>query len=228
MAICLKPKVPYIITPSLVHEVRKLQNKIAEQYYTRPWEGVYYILWYLHNDTAPWIGLDYHFIQEALTSHRERQMEHYIETVFELLFINYVGFDLPLINCSIVNRKLSGVSQDFFYVNRINFIKHYSCSNILPFNKLNFNSGIRNTSFPLKLYTRNYFYSYNSIDLKSMKKILSSYRYEPIPKSQQDEIKFLFNQISQETIEKIYQLASEKMNVLKRFALMQSRANNSR
>lgn len=61
-----------------------------------------------------------------------------------------------------------------------------------------------------------------------MKKILSSYRYEPIPKSQQDEIKFLFNQISQETIEKIYQLASEKMNVLKRFALMQSRANNSR
>lgn len=202
MAICLKPKVPYIITPSLVHEVRKLQNKIAEQYYTRPWEGVYYILWYLHNDTAPWIGLDYHFIQEALTSHRERQMEHYIETVFELLFINYVGFDLPLINCSIVNRKLSGVSQDFFYVNRINFIKHYSCSNILPFNKLNFNSGIRNTSFPLKLYTRNYFYSYNSIDLKSMKKFLVRIGMNPYPNPSRMKLNFCSIKLARKQLKK--------------------------
>lgn len=230
MAVCLKPKIPYIITPSLVHEIRKLQNKIAEQYYANPWDGVYYLLWYLHSDTAPWKGLDFHFIHEALLSHHEHKIEHYIERIFELLFINYVGFGLPLINCSIVNRKLSGISQDFFYLNRINFIKRYkelncSSSNKLPFSKLNFNTEIRKASFPFKIYTRNNFYAFDSIDLNSMKKILGSYRYSAIPQPQQSEIKLLFNQLSQETIKKIYQLASENINLIERFSLIQSVAN---
>lgn len=233
MAVCLKPRIPYIITPSLVHEVRKLQNKIAERYYTSPWDGIYYILWYLHYDTAPWKGLDFHFIHEALLSHHERKMEHYIESVFELLFINYVGFGLPLINCSIINRKLSGISKDFFYVNRINFIKRYkelNCSDLNQpsFRKLNFNSEIKKASFPLKIYTRNNFYCFDSINLNSMKKILGSHRYTPIDQPQQNEIKRIFHQLSQETITKIYQLASEKINLIERFALIQSLQNESR
>ncbi|KTD42204.1 hypothetical protein [Legionella parisiensis] len=231
MAVCLKPKIPYIITPSLVHEIRKLQNKIAEQYYKKPWDGIYYLLWYLHSDTTPWKGLDFHFIHEALLSHREYTIEHYIENLFELLFINYVGFGLPIINCSIVNRKLSGISQDFFYLNQINFIKRHkelNCfsHNKLPFSKLNFNTEIRNTSFPFKIYTRNNFYVFDFINLNSMKKILGSYRYSPIYLPQQNEIKLIFNQISQETIAKIYQLASKDINLIERFALIQS-VNNS-
>jgi len=233
MAVCLKPKIPYIITPSLVHEVRRLQNKVAEQYYAQPWDGVYYILWYLHSDTAPWKGLDFHFIHEALLNHHERNLEHYIESIFELLFINYIGFGLPLINCSIINRKLSGISQDFFYVNRINFIKRYkelNCygSNKLPFSKLNFDSEIRKTTFPIKIYTRNNFYSFDSINLNSMKKILGSHQYAPIPQPQQNEVKIIFHQLSQETIAKIYQLASEKINLIERFALIQSLENKSK
>lgn len=55
-----------------------------------------------------------------------------------------------------------------------------------------------------------------------MKKILSSYRYSPICLPQQNEIKLIFNQISRETIAKIYQLASENINLIERFALIQS------
>ncbi|HHF7368417.1 TPA: hypothetical protein ACPSKY_003574 [Legionella bozemanae] len=227
MAVCLKPRIPYTITPSLVYEIRKLQNKIAAQYYKKPWDGIYYLLWYLHSDTAPWKGLDFHFIHEALLNRREHAIEHYIENLFELLFINYVGFGLPIINCSIVNRKLRGISQDFFYLNQINFIKRYkelNCfsHNKLPFSKLNFNTEIKKTSFPFKIYTRNNFYAFDSINLNSMKKILSSYRYSPICLPQQNEIKLIFNQISRETIAKIYQLASENINLIERFALIQS------
>ncbi|KTD02275.1 hypothetical protein [Fluoribacter gormanii] len=230
MAVCLKPKIPYIITPSLVHEIRKLQNKIAEQYYAKPWDGVYYLLWYLHSDTTPWKGLDFHFIHEALLNHHEHQIEIYIESVFELLFINYVGLGLPLINCSFINRKLSGISQDFFYLNRVNFIKRYkelncSCSNKLPFSKLNFNPEIKKASLPLKIYTRNNFYAFDAFNLNSMKKILHSHRYLPIPQPQQNEIRLTFNQISQQTIARIYQLASENINLIERFSVLQSIAS---
>nr|WP_255666663.1 MULTISPECIES: hypothetical protein [unclassified Legionella] len=227
MAVCLKPRIPYIITPSLVLEIRKLQNQIAEQYYKNPWDGIYYLLWYLHSDTTPWKGLDFHFIHKALLSHREHAIEHYIENLFELLFINYVGFGLPVINCSIVNRKLSGISQDFFYLNQINFIKRYkelNCfsQNKLPFSKLNFSPEIRKTSFPFKIYTRNNFYVFDSINLNSMRKILGAYRYSPIYLPQQNEIKLIFKQKRQETIAKIYQLASKNINLIERFALIQS------
>ncbi|QMT59475.1 hypothetical protein [Legionella sp. PC997] len=227
MTVCLKPKIPYIITPSLVHEIRKLQNKIAEQYYAKPWDGVYYLLWYLHFDTTPWKGLDFHFIHEALLNHHEHKIELYIEKIFELLFINYVGLGLPLINCSFVNRKLSGISQDFFYLNRINFIKRYkefdsTCYNKQPFSKLNFNTEIKKASFPIKIYTRNNFYAFDAIDLHLMKKILCSHRYSPILPQQQNEIRLIFNQISQETIARIYQLASENIHLIERFSLIQS------
>ncbi|WP_454780457.1 hypothetical protein [Legionella sp. WA2022007384] len=230
MAVCLKPKIPYIITPSLVHEIRKLQNKIAEQYYAKPWDGVYYLLWYLHSGTTPWKGLDFHFIHEALLSHHEHKIELYIEKIFELLFINYVGFGLPLINCSFVNRKLSGISQDFFYLNRINFIKRYkelncSCFNKLPFSKLDFNTQIKKASFPFKIYTRNNFYAFDAIDLNSMKKILHSHRYLPISQAQQNEIRLIFNQIGQNTISRIYQLASENIHLIERFSSIQSMAS---
>lgn len=227
MAVCLKPRVPYIITPSLVYEIRKLQNKIAEEYYAKPWEGVFYLLWYLHSDTTPWKGLDFNFIYEALRNHHEDKIEHYIEGIFELLFINYLGLGLPLINCSIINRKLSGISQDFFYLNRINFIRRHkelkcvSC-NKQPFSKLDFNTETSKTSFPHKVYTRNNFYAFNYIDVPSMRKILSCYQYNPISTTQQHVLKLIFDRISQETLARIYRLASEKMDLIERFAAIQS------
>jgi hypothetical protein len=227
MAVCLKPRLPYIITPSLVCEIRKLQNKIAEEYYAKPWEGIYYLLWYLHSDTAPWKGLDFNFIYEALHNHHEDKIEHYIESIFELFFINYLGLGLPLINCSIINRKLSGISQDFFYLNRINFIRRYKELNCLsfnkhPFSKLDFNTEIKRTSFPHKIYTRNNFYAFNYIDLISMRKILSSHQYNPISAAQQNVLKLIFDQISQKTLARIYRLASENMSLIERFAAIQS------
>lgn len=215
MAVCLKPKVPHCITPSLALEIRRLQDIIAENYYKKPWEEVYYVLWYLHTNNFPWTGLDFNYIYDELHQHHEKKVEEYLQTIFELLFANYVGFNLPLVNCSLVHCKLSGISQDFFYLNQVNFIKRYKeihCikCNHAPFHQLDFPEEIKEASFPGNIYKRSNFYIFDTINLNSMKKVLCAHQYAPIPLTQQKQLKLIFNHIMQKTLEKIYKLISNE------------------
>ncbi len=115
MSVCLKPKIPFVLTPSLAHEIRIFQNKLAEKYYRSPWESAIYVCWHLYAGKIKWKGFDFNYILDVIKNNNNSALVRYIDEVFDLLFLNYVSLDIPLINCSIVNRPVQGISQDFFF-----------------------------------------------------------------------------------------------------------------
>lgn len=226
MIVCLKPNVPFVLTPSLAHEIRNLQDVVAENYYRTPWNAPFHVVWYLHTGRIPWKGLDFKYIHQALQLHKDKWLDTYINEIFDLLFINYIGFGVPIINCSIITRPLCGISQDFFYLNHINFIKTRKQTRNTPFNKLYQEIDIheisKNLSFPDKLYSRNKFYGFNFINYAKMKDIVDTKPYVPIEIEAQLDIKNIFNGIKENTKEEIYAIASRNIKIFERLARHQT------
>lgn len=229
MAVCLKPSIPFVITHSLVNEIRKLQNKIVEGYFQSPWEGVYCLFWYLHSGKIPWKGLDFNYIHQCLINNRESEFEKYLENLFSVLFINYVGLDIPLVSCSIISRKLNGASLDFFYLNRINLIKHhqyngFDCTDFsnISFKEFDCRHEIKRGAFPEELYLRNNYYTVNSFDLTGLREILDTHDFTPLDLDEKNRIKRIFEQTRDNTIEKIYHLATKNIRFLERLARSQA------
>lgn len=233
LTVCLKPLTPYVITHSLVKEIRKLQNKVAENYYKQPWDDIYYIFWYLHEGKIPWKGLDFNFIHDCFKSNKESKFEEYIEHIFSLLFLNYVGLDLPLVNCSIVNRNTVGISSEIFFLNRINFIKCLHNQQVVEL-KNSVNEQITQINpmkkvkmtFPEEVYARNKFYKINCFKLSCMRDILLENGFTAFSPIEKNHIKCLFEQKKEETLNRFYALASKYHNVFERLAQVQANEHN--
>lgn len=116
VSICLKPCLPEVITPTLANEIRHFQDSLAEHYFSSPWDGYFYVIWYSHRGHGLCSrGLDFGYILDTIVNHKEQALEVYIRNLFDLMFLNYIGLGLPVINCSIVDRAVTGISQEFFF-----------------------------------------------------------------------------------------------------------------
>lgn len=225
ISVCLKPCMPEVITPTLASEIRHLQNSLVEQYISSPWEGYFYVIWYSHRGHGTCgRGLDFNYILESIYSNREIKFEAYIKDLFDLLFLNYVGLGLPLINCSIVDRVISGISQEFFFLNKINFIKSYSADILgTKISPVNFFDVANNLVFPKTIYQNNLFYKFCYFDLKSMRNLIANTSANAIDEDNLEHIRHIFDDMRDQTITEIYKLASTNLKLLERVAKMQTR-----
>ncbi|STY29151.1 Uncharacterised protein [Legionella wadsworthii] len=226
IAVCLKPQISYVITPTLVNEIRIQQNKIAEEYYSNPWEGILYVFWYLHSGQITWRGLDYKYIYDAIKQHKEKLVEDYIENIADLLFLNNINLALPLINCSIVHRKVTGLSQDFFLINQVNFIKNTENGKIKKEDKsihqINLFSDVKNLNFPKRIYKNNVCYRYSRMDFPAMRKIIKEVEHCPIHSNQLVRTQFIFELMKKKIVNSIFDAASKNIKLFERFAAIQS------
>ncbi|MDI9819165.1 MULTISPECIES: hypothetical protein [unclassified Legionella] len=223
VSVCLKPSAPEVITPTLVKELRRFQNSLVDKYFSSPWENYFYVVWYSHRDHGICgRGLDFNYILNAILNHKEADFESYIRDVFDLLFLNYIGLGLPLINCSIVDREVTGISQEFFFLNRINFIKNYSqdvlATEISPVEVTDISNRL---VFPSSIYQRNLYYKFCYFDLNSMRRLIAKTHLNPLNEDFIENIKSIFNNMQYETVNEIYNLASKNLKVLKRLAKKQ-------
>ncbi|MGQ3891939.1 hypothetical protein [Legionella sp. CNM-4043-24] len=225
VSICLKPHLPDVITPSLVNEIRHVQNTLAENYFKSPWEGLLYVVWYSHRRMGHCKrGLDFNFIMHSLLHHKENELETYVKNLFDLLFLNSVGLGLPLINCSLVSGLISGVFQEFFYLNKINFIKKRPRENRRPgLTQVSISDISRKRLFPEQVYENNIYYLCNSFDLTSMCHILERTEADLPDERQIKAMQRQFDAMYQATLLAVYQMAANKMNLLKRVASIQNR-----
>lgn len=229
MSVCLKPKIPFVLTPSLAHEIRTFQNKLVEKYYKSPWQSVAYIFWHLYAGNIKWKGFDFKYIYDALNSRNNSLLERYLDEVFDLLFLNYVSLDIPVINCSIVNRKVRGISQDFFFVNQINFIKSQQFTNLRTDREpsirlLDIDKYKKKLSFPKTIYARNMYYEYQHMNLSDIGDIVGSYLYEPIPLNELEKSKRIFEDLKETTLATLYHMASKNFKLIERLAHLQSKS----
>ena len=219
MAVCLKPKTPYVMTNSIVNEIKDFQKKVVGEYYSKPWNGIYFIVWYLHSSNIPWKGFDFDFIYNSFLNHNEVKVENYIEDVFELLFINYVGLGLPLLSCSIVNRETHGISKEFFLLNRINFIKkngkNISTNNAINLEKIQ-------PHFSPKIYMRNSIHEMEKFNISAINEVLYFFKFDSISECELQDIKHHFDEIRRKTILKIYEFAKKDIHLLRRISELQS------
>ena len=228
MVVCLKPKIPFIITESLTHQIRHLQDDIANNYYKNDRDGYFYVFWYLHSGRIPWKGIDFNFVYNSLIEHKEIKIESYLTELFDFLFINYIGLGLPIINCSIITRPLQGISQDFFYLNRVNFIKNNSSSADTLYQKIDFCQFKKRLYLPEYLYTTNNYYTYNKFNTSEMQKILDMANKNLINEDNHVKIKEVFDQIKIDVLRDIEEIASKNIKVLERLARKQGTEHKMR
>lgn len=222
MFVCLKPKIPFVITKSLVHDARNLQDFIAEKYIKDDVNKPFYLLWYLHSGKIPWKGIDFNFVYNALLEHKETEIQCYISELFDLLYLNTIGMGLQIVNCSIITRPLMGISRDFFYLNQISFIKKSDHSADASLNKIDYRHLKNEFYFPLNLYSENSFYGYNKFNITEMQKALNVIEPSLHSKECNLEIKRKFEEKKMDTLDQIETLAKKNMKILERLARIQA------
>lgn len=226
-AVCLKPNGVDALTPDLVTEMRRVQDLLAERYMTNPWEGLYYLVWYL-DKTKPIgrMGIDYNYVNTCMRTRKERCLEAYLEKLFDLLYLNYIGLGLPVVNCSLVDRSIGGITREFFYLNRLNFVRVSRFSLVKPNSIMRVNNEevVINSKFPKFMYDRNQYYQYQHFALKPFHDAISEAEIEPFDAQNMQEIRKIFDVICHETIEELITSYEAKPKLLERLARRQTQA----
>lgn len=214
--VCLKPKVPALITPTLVDNLRKLQDSLAEKYLSNSFDNYFYVVWYLDNySNNSCKGLDYSFILNCLKNNLDSELEHYITRVFNLIFLNYIGLGLPIINCSIVNRRLTGISNDFFLLNNICFIYDVNVNDVY---KIDIHKKFFKLVFEQNVYERNHYYGFRSMQIAKIRSVMEDIAYNIPSLEEINHLRIKFDMMQEKTISGIYDLASKNIKILERLA----------
>lgn len=214
MSVYLKPNSPVVITPGLVEEIRSLQDSLAEKYLSHSLEDVFYVVWYLDKHAkCSCRGLDFTYIYQCVKDHKDHDLEHYINRIFNLIFLNYIGLGLPVINCSIVTRPLTGFSQEFFLMNQICFLYNNDVHGIQKFKLCD---EMHHLSFKDPIYEKNQYFFYRALNAEKMKDILEHLNYEAPDLDQIEIIRAEFERLNEETITRIYDIASRDIRILER------------
>ncbi|KTC84225.1 hypothetical protein [Legionella brunensis] len=225
VSVCLKPCLAEVITPTLASEIRNFQNSLLEKYFSSPWEGYFYVIWYSHRGHGNrGRGLDFNYILNSILNNRETAFESYIKDLFDLLFFNYIGLGLPVINCSIVDRSITGISQEFFLLNQINFIKRppqYALEEKIHAVDLQ-EVANRHLVFPEYIYQNNAFYKFSYFNLKEMRSLIGKTDTLSLDEESVEKVRLVFDDLKNETISTIYNIASTNLKLLQRIAKMQT------
>ncbi|CDZ79051.1 hypothetical protein BN59_03367 [Legionella massiliensis] len=216
MFVCLKPKTPALITPKLVEDIRNFQDSIAEKYLAHPMNKYLFVIWYCEGlNKSSCQGLDFSYIVDCIKSNHESDFEHYIDRVFNLIFLNYIGLGFPIINCSIINRPLSGISNDFFLLNNICFVQDPT---VIGINNLELFREFPNLVFDKELYERNHYFNYQNMEIDKIKSIIEEIDYITPDENEINLIQEKFDMKKDETITEIYNLAARNIKILERLA----------
>jgi len=216
MAVCLKPRIPVVITPGLVEEIRVLQNSLAEKYLTGALDGCFYVVWFLENrKELCYRGLDFNFIFNCLKNHKDAELDRYIDGVFNLIFLNRIGLGFPVINCSIVSRTLTSLSKEFFFLNKICFIQNSETKGI---QKISLFDEYDKLLLKKEIYQKSHYFYFDFVRVEKMRGIIETIDYEVPTVEEINSIKDNFENIKQETIEGIYALATKNIKILERMA----------
>jgi hypothetical protein len=214
LLVCLKIKTPVLMTPETVLEIREFQNSLVEKYLSGNLEDNFYVVWFLErNKGSNCYGLDFSFIFNCLRLHKDKELEHYIDSVFDMIFLNHIGLGLPLINCSITNRPLRGLAREFFLLNKISFIQTKSAQNL---EKIVTTEEHTRLLFQSEIYEKNVCYQFDEMRHDEMRVIIEGIPCEPPASDAINTLKENFETKKRDTLSRIYNFASKNTEKLER------------
>ena len=117
-----------------------------------------------------------------------------------------------------------GISQDFFFLNQLNFIKNPKNGNHTPSKnivQIDIDTYTKKLSFPRTIYARNTYYEFHIMNISLMNKVLDSYTFKAISKSDLPEIQLIFDKLKDSTMNTIFQMASSNLKLIERLAYLQ-------
>lgn len=118
------------------------------------------------------------------------------------------------------------MSQEFFWLNQINFIKEsiphaqLSNKNICQINDLA-QRGDKKGCFPDNIYRRNLFYHFHKVNYSEMKNIINDAPFEALSYEELEKTQLVFESMKKNTLVEIYSLASKSPNLFERMSRLQ-------
>ena len=160
-----------------------------------------------------------------MASNNVDAIEKYINQVFDCMFLNYIGLGIPLVNCSVVDRPITILTREFFYMNQINFIKNFDMAINSPSTEIKEYDilSIDKLHFPKWIYLKNKYYSYHHANIHSMREKLAAYEQQIYNNNYINKIRTEFDKMCYKTIWKILNLSKTNLNILKRYSDNQKR-----
>lgn len=231
LIVCLKPKTSYVMAPVVIQEIRALQKQLVSDYYSNPWDHILYIIWCYYPGNITLKGMDFSFIYTCLQRGDRDSIRNYVNDIFELLFLNYIGLGLPVINCSFVERPFCGCNREFFFMNQINFIKKNFFNHPLAcqdndVEPVDIKSSIKKSYFPSSIYEDNAYYVFSRKNLDKMKEIITAFPFKTRSPEELNNKKMIFDMKKEETLNKIFSAYDKDNNIIKKFSDLQKYEHN--
>lgn len=216
MTVCLKPRIKAVITPGLVEEIRRLQNSLAERYLSNKLRDNFYVIWHLENrEGLCYRGLDFDFILNCIKNDKNTQLEDYIEGIYNLIFLNHIGLGFPIINCSIVSRTLSGLSREFFFINKLCFIHNDRETGI---RETTITNGKNQLLLNKDIYNKNRYFYFDFIRTEKMRDIIQETNSSPLDQDEIISLKNQFENLKKSTLSRLYASAAQNLKTIERMA----------
>jgi DSF synthase len=98
-----------VFTPTLLSNIRSLQDNIAKYCFENPNQKPKYLIWLSDSNKVFSLGLDLHFIHGLIETTDEKGLQDYIQTCIDVFYINLMKLDIsPLLTFSLIRGKAYG------------------------------------------------------------------------------------------------------------------------
>lgn len=96
-------------TPTLLQNIRRLQDTIAQYCSEMPKHKPHYLIWMSDNPNVFSLGLDLKHIHDLIIHRDEENLDQYLQTCIDVLYINLMKLDIsPLITITLLRGKAYG------------------------------------------------------------------------------------------------------------------------
>lgn len=108
----LNPKSTPTFTLGLLSAIRKLQDTMAQSYFNNPESMPRYIVWDSAFRTMFSLGADLEYLLPLIKRADRELLEQYMDLCLDVLYINYVNLELPIITISHLRDRAYGMGFD--------------------------------------------------------------------------------------------------------------------
>lgn len=96
-------------TPTLLQNIRCMQDTIAQYCFEMPKHKPHYLIWMSDNSSVFSLGLDLTHIHDLIIRKDEENLDQYLQTCIDVLYINLMKLDIsPLITITLLRGKAYG------------------------------------------------------------------------------------------------------------------------
>lgn len=119
--IFLRPHKRNVLTLEFINEIRGMQDRIVNCYFKQQ-TSPSIVIWTAANSHSLHLSLDQSLIFNSIRCSKDGLLDKYLDSIIDILYLNYYNFGLPFLNVSYLNTFDSLLIHDFLTSLSINLL----------------------------------------------------------------------------------------------------------